>query len=178
MRYLSDRSATLAMGQLPLVILLSGTNSPIALISGLEMNDLMLYHRWLARMVWFQMNVHGFGYVLIALLKSHLLRNFGKAYWNWGVVVRLPRIHGATAYPAPGNGHDVGSDRLVDPRDPSQTLRGMSLSRNEWLALIRRQVFVFLHILLCIIALVGLYLHIHLLHHHKVSRNPKTILNH
>ena len=87
MRYLSDRSATLAMGQLPLVILMSGKNSPIALISGLEMNDLMLYHRWLARMVWLQMNVHSFGYVMIALLKSHLLRNFGKAYWNWGVVV-------------------------------------------------------------------------------------------
>jgi hypothetical protein len=75
------------MGQLPLVILMSGKNSPIALITGLEMNDLMLYHRWLARMVWLQMNVHSFGYVIIALTKSHLLRNFGKAYWNWGVVV-------------------------------------------------------------------------------------------
>lgn len=33
----------------------------------------------------------------------------------------------------------------------------------------RCQVFVFLHIAMCIVALVGLYLHIHLLHHHKVS---------
>lgn len=89
MRYLADRSATLTMAQLPLVILMSGKNSPIALISGLDMNDLMLYHRWCARMVWFQMNVHAFSYVVIAFLKSHLANNFKKAYWNWGVVVSL-----------------------------------------------------------------------------------------
>jgi hypothetical protein len=76
------------MAQLPLVILMSGKNSPIALISGLDMNDLMLYHRWCARMVWLQMNVHGFCYILIGFLKSHLANNFKKAYWNWGVVVR------------------------------------------------------------------------------------------
>ncbi|GHJ83641.1 hypothetical protein NliqN6_0043 [Naganishia liquefaciens] len=138
MRYLSDRSATLAMGQLPLVILMSGKNSPIALISGLEMNDLMLYHRWLARMVWLQMNVHSFGYVMIALLKSHLLRNFGKAYWNWGVVA-MAMMWGLT----------VLSIREIRRR--------------------HYEVFVFLHIVMCMIALVALYLHIHLLRHHKLD---------
>jgi hypothetical protein len=85
---MSDRSAVLAMGQLPLVILLSGKKSPIACLCRLDMNSLMTFHRWIARMVWLQANIHAFGYTVIALLKSHLVQNFHKAYWNWGVMVR------------------------------------------------------------------------------------------
>ncbi|CAO1633125.1 unnamed protein product [Sympodiomycopsis kandeliae] len=85
-RYLADRSANLAMGQLPLIILMSGRNSPIAAVSGLDFNSLMLWHRWLARMCWLQVNVHSFAYTAISVQAKTLSSDLAETYWRWGCV--------------------------------------------------------------------------------------------
>ena len=89
-RYLSDRTAVLAMGQLPLIILMAGRNSPIALLSGLDMNDLMLYHRYLARFAWIQVNIHSFGFVAQGIMANEMAENFQNPCFNWGVAVCAP----------------------------------------------------------------------------------------
>lgn len=120
------------MGQLPLVILMSGKKSPIACLCGIDMNQLMTFHRWIARMVWCQVNVHAFGYTVIALTKSHLARNFQKAYWNWGVMVRelslvltLQRCGFGLKAQLTGFCDVLGVDSPVNPRDQEKALRGM-----------------------------------------------------
>lgn len=83
-RHLADRSGILAIGQVPLVILMAGRNSPVTAVSGLNYNSLMLWHRWTARMTWFQVNVHSLTYFVIASANGRLGRDFTYAYWRWG----------------------------------------------------------------------------------------------
>lgn len=85
-RYLADRSAVLAIGQVPLVILMAGRNSPIAAVSGVDFNSLMLWHRWIARMTWLQVNVHSFAYTAIGIQTGYIKEDFAEAYWRWGCV--------------------------------------------------------------------------------------------
>ncbi|KAJ9099118.1 hypothetical protein QFC21_003997 [Naganishia friedmannii] len=131
-RYLSDRTAVLAMGQLPLIILMSGRNSPVALLSGLDMNDLMLYHRYLARFAWMQVNIHSFGFVAEGIMAKEMAANFKKPCFNWGVA--------ATAM--------FWALIVLSIRE----------LRNR-----HYEIFVFCHIIFGMLALVGTYLHIHLL---------------
>ncbi|KAE8258472.1 hypothetical protein A4X13_0g1660 [Tilletia indica] len=84
-RYLADRSCVLAVGQLPLVFLTAGRFSPLALATGLDFSDSMLYHRWLARMVWLQVSIHSFTYTYWEASSGKLAHSFTEAYWNWGV---------------------------------------------------------------------------------------------
>ncbi|KAJ9092946.1 hypothetical protein QFC19_008544 [Naganishia cerealis] len=64
---------------------MSGRNSPIALLSGLEMNDLMLYHRYLARFTWLQVNIHSFGFIIEGIMARHLAEDLKTPCFNWGV---------------------------------------------------------------------------------------------
>ena len=57
------------------------------------MNDLMLYHRWLARMVWFQVIIHAAAYTALYVYRSRLSEAFEEAYWNWGVAVGVLSTH-------------------------------------------------------------------------------------
>ncbi|KAK0525994.1 ferric-chelate reductase [Tilletia horrida] len=75
----------MAMGQLPIVFLTAGRYSPLALVSGIDFADSMLYHRWLARMVWLQVSVHSFAYTYLEASSGDLAESFHEAYWNWGV---------------------------------------------------------------------------------------------
>ncbi|PWN54246.1 hypothetical protein IE53DRAFT_376654 [Violaceomyces palustris] len=131
-RTLSDRTGILATGQIPLLILMAGRRSPAAFISGLGMNELMLYHRWIARMVWAQALVHGVGYTIICIRAKDLASEYKEAYWNWGVAA-LFMFSGLTFL----------------------SLRWL---RNKWY-----EIFVFLHIIMGVLVLVGVYLHIKLI---------------
>ncbi|CAD6916642.1 unnamed protein product [Tilletia caries] len=131
-RYLADRSCVLAMGQLPIVFLSAGRYSPLALITGLPFSDSMLYHRWLARMVWLQVSVHSFAYTYLEVRSDYLAEVFKQAYWNWGVA--------ATAM-----------------------FWGLTILAYGQLRSRAYEVFVTLHVVMGILALVGTYYHIRLL---------------
>ncbi|KAJ9479872.1 putative Ferric reductase transmembrane component 3 (putative) [Pseudozyma hubeiensis] len=58
LRHLANRCAMLGIGQLPMLILLASKRTPVALLSQLSMNTLMLFHRWIARMCYLHIVVH------------------------------------------------------------------------------------------------------------------------
>ncbi|GAC93925.1 likely ferric reductase [Pseudozyma hubeiensis SY62] len=58
LRHLANRCAMLGIGQLPMLILLASKRTPVALLSQLSMNTLMLFHRWIARMCYLHIIVH------------------------------------------------------------------------------------------------------------------------
>ncbi|KAF8323424.1 hypothetical protein DL93DRAFT_2093069 [Clavulina sp. PMI_390] len=88
-RYVADRAGVLATAQMVLVYLLAGRNSPIALLTRgyVTFPTLMLFHRWVARIVVVQSFVHAMAYTVDTLyLGGHAnwLLAF-EPYWNWGV---------------------------------------------------------------------------------------------
>jgi hypothetical protein len=89
LRYIGDRSSLLCIGQLPLVILTAGRSFPLPFfLTSIDYGTAMLYHRWTARMVWWQVNVHALAWTLIVLGRDGgWLRMFSKAYWLWGCFV-------------------------------------------------------------------------------------------
>lgn len=89
-RYVADRSAVLAQAQLVLIYLFAGRNSPVALATRghITFETLMLFHRWIARVVVAQAFVHAMAYTTSALIyggHADWLASF-EPYWNWGVV--------------------------------------------------------------------------------------------
>lgn len=65
LRHLANRCAMLGIGQLPMLILLASKRTPVAIISQLSMNTMMLFHRWMARMLYCHIVVHTIGNALI-----------------------------------------------------------------------------------------------------------------
>lgn len=84
-RAFSDRTAMLAMAQLTLTFAFSGRNSPVVLITGCNFNTLMLYHRWLARIVTATTLGHAVGYTILFVVSKSLKYRFTRPYWNWGI---------------------------------------------------------------------------------------------
>lgn len=95
MRYLADRSGVLAQAQLVLVYLLSGRNSPVALLTRdhITFESLMLFHRWIARIVMVQAFIHSLAYSLYSI-HYHIYESSFEPYLNWGVaaMVLLPLL--------------------------------------------------------------------------------------
>lgn len=58
LRHLANRCAMLGIGQLPMLILLSSKRTPVAIMSQLSMNTMMLFHRWIARTCYCHIIVH------------------------------------------------------------------------------------------------------------------------
>ncbi|KDN53639.1 hypothetical protein K437DRAFT_265690 [Tilletiaria anomala UBC 951] len=85
-RFFADRAACLAVAQLPIVFLLAGRNSPVAILSGISFNTQMLYHRWFARIVLFQAFAHAASYTIRhAPGQLNDYSDFmAKAYVRWG----------------------------------------------------------------------------------------------
>ncbi|SPO25053.1 related to FRE6 - Ferric reductase [Ustilago trichophora] len=65
LRHLANRCAMLGIGQLPMLILLASKRTPVAILSQLSMNTMMLFHRWIARACYFHIVVHTLGNALI-----------------------------------------------------------------------------------------------------------------
>lgn len=134
-RYLADRGGILATAQFPPLILLSGRNNPVTWITGATFETCMLYHRWIARLVFLQVLIHALGYTLISLRDGGVAEYhelFSDPYFRWGCVATVafgPLIFFSLRY-----------------------LRKMSY-----------EIFVLIHVVMAIVAIVGTFYHIHLL---------------
>lgn len=65
LRHLANRCAMLGIGQLPMLILLASKRTPVAILSQLSMNTMMLFHRWIARTCYVHIVIHTLGNALI-----------------------------------------------------------------------------------------------------------------
>ncbi|KAK9472483.1 ferric reductase like transmembrane component-domain-containing protein [Dipodascopsis tothii] len=86
LRYASDRSGIIAMVQLPVVVLFAGRNNVLQWATGWSFQSFMLYHRWIARVMFLNATVHSFGYSVYSLKAGIYLASFGAPYWCLGVV--------------------------------------------------------------------------------------------
>ncbi|SPO30199.1 related to FRE3 - Ferric reductase, reduces siderophore-bound iron prior to uptake [Ustilago trichophora] len=139
-RALADRTGVLGTAQLPLLILMATKRTPLAIVSGLGQNSLMLYHRWIARWFWTHIFIHGVSYsVVYASRPNGLKEMLAETYIRWGIV---------------GLAMAFGLVFL--------SLRSLRQSYYE--------VFVMLHMVMAIFAILGTYLHIAL-----IEYGPYTI---
>ncbi|UZJ52905.1 hypothetical protein CBS101457_002225 [Exobasidium rhododendri] len=91
-RCTADRAGILAVSQVPVVVLLSGRSSPIQLLTGCSFATAMLYHRWVARLVSFQVLLHGVAYTIYALHvggREKYVKYWHKGYFQCGVVAAI-----------------------------------------------------------------------------------------
>lgn len=85
-RHLADRTAILGVAQLPLLILMASKRTPLAIMSGLDMNSLMLYHRWIARWFWLHITIHAAAFTAIYVRNGGVAVMLEDEYVKWGVV--------------------------------------------------------------------------------------------
>ena len=88
-RHLADRTAILGTAQLPLLILMASKRTPLAIVAGLGMNRLMLFHRWIARWVWLHILLHTAAFTAIYVQRggaAGVALLLEDAYVKWGVV--------------------------------------------------------------------------------------------
>ena len=85
-RHLADRTAILGTAQLPLLILMASQRTPLAIVAGLGMNSLMLYHRWIARWFWLHIVIHASAYTAIYVRRGGVAEMLEETYVKWGVV--------------------------------------------------------------------------------------------
>lgn len=86
-RHLADRTGILGNAQLPLLILMASKRTPLAIVSGLGMNRLMLYHRWISRWFWIHILIHTLAYTAIYMRgEGGVAVMLKDTYIRWGVV--------------------------------------------------------------------------------------------
>ncbi|SNX81814.1 related to FRE3 - Ferric reductase, reduces siderophore-bound iron prior to uptake [Melanopsichium pennsylvanicum] len=132
-RALADRTGVLGTAQIPLLILMASKRTPLAIVSDLGQNSLMLYHRWIARWFWAHIFIHGVAYTVVyAGEPDGVSEMLAETYIRWGIV---------------GLAMAFGLCFL--------SLRALRQRYYE--------VFVMFHITMAIFAILGTYLHITLL---------------
>lgn len=86
LRHLANRCAMLSIGQLPMLILLASKRTPVAILSQLSMNTMMLFHRWIARMCYFHVIIHTLGNALIFHFSIGLVESLKSLPVQLGIV--------------------------------------------------------------------------------------------
>ncbi|KAJ9480426.1 Ferric/cupric reductase transmembrane component 2 [Pseudozyma hubeiensis] len=86
-RALADRTGVLGAAQLPLLVLMASKRTPLAIVSGLGQNSLMLYHRWIARWFWAHIFIHAVAYTVVyAAYEDGVKEMLAETYIRWGIV--------------------------------------------------------------------------------------------
>ncbi|KAK9461269.1 ferric reductase like transmembrane component-domain-containing protein [Lipomyces oligophaga] len=90
-RYFSDRSGIMAFVQIPVLILFAGRNNFLMWLTGWSYETYMVYHRWVARIMFFNAVIHSIGYTAYVLFagSASLAESFEETYWRWGVVATV-----------------------------------------------------------------------------------------
>lgn len=86
LRHLANRCAMLGIGQLPMLILLASKRTPVALLSQLSMNTMMLFHRWIARMCYLHIVVHTVMNILIFHFSATIAKGFSRIAVQFGLI--------------------------------------------------------------------------------------------
>lgn len=85
-RTFSDRTSVLVMIHLPIVILLAGKSSPVALMTGISFSTQMLYHRWVARILLMLTIAHTVGWTVTEARADYYTETMSDPYIWWGFV--------------------------------------------------------------------------------------------
>ncbi|KAK9467087.1 ferric reductase NAD binding domain-containing protein [Lipomyces arxii] len=91
MRYMADRTGIMAFVQTPFLILFGGRNNFLIWLTGWSFQSFMLYHRWIARVMYVNAVLHSVGYTAYGLVfgKETFDSYWGDNYWRWGAVATV-----------------------------------------------------------------------------------------
>lgn len=65
---------------------MASKRTPVAIVSGLGMNRLMLYHRWISRWFWIHILIHTIAYTAMYVREGGVALMLKDTYIRWGVV--------------------------------------------------------------------------------------------
>ncbi|EST09089.1 Ferric reductase transmembrane component-like domain protein [Kalmanozyma brasiliensis GHG001] len=85
-RHLADRTGILGTAQLPLLIMMASKRTPLAIVSGLGMDRLMLYHRWISRWFWAHIFIHTVVWTVVYAQSEGVAVMLADTYVKWGCV--------------------------------------------------------------------------------------------
>lgn len=89
-RYLADRCGIFACFHLPLLFLLAGRNNMMLWLTGWSFETMNVYHRWVARGMYFNAIIHSAGYTRFEVLKDDYPSIFKEdTYVAWGLVATV-----------------------------------------------------------------------------------------
>lgn len=88
-RYVGDRSGTLAIAHFPLIILFSTRSNFVECLTGFKYSTLIALHKWIGRIMVFDVLVHSIAYTAYALLTHSFLMSMGEWYFRFGVLATL-----------------------------------------------------------------------------------------
>lgn len=85
-RYVADRSGIIAMSQLPLLFLFAGRNNLTLLITGWSYDTMNVYHRWVARVMYLCIFIHGVCFSVFYKMQGSYNEEFESGYMRWAFV--------------------------------------------------------------------------------------------
>ncbi|KAE9375350.1 hypothetical protein N431DRAFT_463438 [Stipitochalara longipes BDJ] len=136
---IADRLGVLCFANIALTIIFSGRNTPLLWITGCSRSDIITFHRWIARITAIEGVIHVVlywggtnknGYKMFTLASGMHTVNYNQSYWNFGIIAVI-----ALAFIA--------------------TIFSMLPLRAKLYEL-----FLFLHIIVAAIVLIGLWYHV------------------
>ncbi|KAK9321769.1 ferric reductase like transmembrane component-domain-containing protein [Lipomyces orientalis] len=129
-RYFSDRAGIMAFVQTPALILFASRNNFLSWLTGWGFQTFMVYHRWVARVMYFNAVIHSIGYTAYGLYygKGTLAAYYEDTYWKWGVVATV-----------------IGGLVMI---------QAAYVMRHKWY-----EIFLIIHIIFVAIFIVGLWYH-------------------
>lgn len=129
-RYMNDRTGIICTVLVPLLILFGGRNNFLQYLTGWNFTTMMVFHRWIARMVVVLAIIHSAGYTALYVLEGYYVEEMkAELYLQWGAAAT---ICGA----------------LI-------CFQGMLFLRRRWY-----ETFLVLHIVLAVFFVIGLWYHV------------------
>ncbi len=89
LRHVANRGAMLGIAQLPMLTLLASKRTPVAMVSQLSMNTMMLFHRWIARMCYMHVAAHILCNALIFHFSVANTASLKVPAVRWGIVATV-----------------------------------------------------------------------------------------
>ncbi|ODQ82341.1 hypothetical protein BABINDRAFT_164150 [Babjeviella inositovora NRRL Y-12698] len=85
LKYLADRTGTIAFDHLPLLILFAGRNNLLIKFTGLPYSTFLAFHRWTARGMFLNAFIHSVSYSMYMALQKSYFTEYMDPYWICGV---------------------------------------------------------------------------------------------
>lgn len=85
-RYISDRTGIVCTVLTPLLILFAGRNNIFQWFTGWKYSTMLIYHRWVARIVVAMAFVHSVGYTWMYIEEGYYIEEYEEDWFLWGVI--------------------------------------------------------------------------------------------
>jgi len=89
MRMVADRAGIMAFGLIPLLILFAGRNNIITSLTGIPFTSFIVFHKYVARMMWIHALIHSAGYLAYGVYADRMAHYLHRWYYRWGIVATL-----------------------------------------------------------------------------------------